>query len=258
MLVVSVEITSANSIEFNPHAEALLADDSIPFHFRALLSILLEDRRRNSSILSVCNDLVEEVKTLRAENQSLRQMLGLTSPSNVSSTVPCSPPYNPPTLCTSQPLVSSLDSSGSNLVSNNIDYSRDVIFSGVVESCAIRASDRVAHDLQCVRQILDFLGIECKPSAVYRMGRGNPRILKVSFPASRFAFATVKRAPMLNKSRLFRQIHIRHSLPREVREKLKADRLSNNLSKLSLSASKIGVLSASLPQMPRVPSKAGN
>ncbi|KAK6054851.1 hypothetical protein COOONC_07644 [Cooperia oncophora] len=85
------------------------------------------------------------------------------------------------------------------------------------------ASVRVSYDLNCIRRINDFLGIDCQPICVYRMGRyisGKPRLLKVVFPSSFFSSLLLKRAPKL---RFFSEkgIFVRRSLSLAERQSLR-------------------------------------
>lgn len=88
---------------------------------------------------------------------------------------------------------------GNRLSDNNLNASpsseadrelkRSIILSNLPESSSNSVAAKIAHDCACVRQILDFLDIECIPTAVYRMGKpgqNRPRIVKVVLPTSRF------------------------------------------------------------------------
>lgn len=61
--------------------------------------------------------------------------------------------------------------------------------SGLAESNSPSSVQRAIHDLNCTVGVLDFLGIECVPVTVYRIGRPHPdyhRLLKVVLHTSRF------------------------------------------------------------------------
>lgn len=134
-----------DTTDLDRHVEALLKDEAVPFHLRAVIAILLEDRRRNLSILNVCNDLTEQVKALRAENLMLRSSLELSEISCDS----ISPATQSPS-----PVSQNLDVSSTVLNSSqsvdNASYSHDVIISGVIESNASKIALFMMY-IACVR-----------------------------------------------------------------------------------------------------------
>ncbi|KIH69313.1 reverse transcriptase [Ancylostoma duodenale] len=82
------------------------------------------------------------------------------------------------------------------------------------------------YDFECVCKVLDYLNIECNPVLVYRLGRpqrGINRLTKVVLPARMFQRLAVKRAPRL---RFFceRGIYLRPSLTLEERKRRKEER----------------------------------
>ncbi|WKY06707.1 hypothetical protein Q1695_006691 [Nippostrongylus brasiliensis] len=90
---------------------------------------------------------------------------------------------------------------------------RSVVISGVME---LRDHvNRIDHDCRCVMKILAFLGVECYPTAIYRLGRPTPRYprkIKVVLPSKFFRTLAVKRSPLL-RSFPVRGVSLRESLP---------------------------------------------
>lgn len=98
---------------------------------------------------------------------------------------------------------------------------RSIIIGRVPEVRNVRIRDRVCQDFENVCNILHFLGVECYPVAVYRLGRpimdGN-RLLKVILPCSKFQRFAVERASRLRFFPL-KGIYIRPSLSFEERNR---------------------------------------
>ncbi|KAK6036811.1 hypothetical protein COOONC_25684 [Cooperia oncophora] len=77
-----------------------------------------------------------------------------------------------------------------------------------------------------LRQLLDYLSVDCRPVAVYRMGALSPTkigFLKLSFLHLTVASLVVKRAPLLRYFHV-KGIYIRPSLTKVERERLRAQR----------------------------------
>ncbi|KIH62579.1 hypothetical protein ANCDUO_07139 [Ancylostoma duodenale] len=120
-------------------SDAILRDESLPQHVKTFISCLLDDRKQ------------------------LLQMIDQYP---------------------SQAVVSSQDKQHTaNVVSsrnlNDVERSRSLVVIGVPESTAEQSSDRVAHDLGAVREIMDFLEVDCSPVAVYRMARPNRSFIRL-------------------------------------------------------------------------------
>lgn len=109
------------------------------------------------------------------------------------------------------------------------EVKRSIVLSNLPESSDNRASVRISHDVSCVRKLLDYLDIECFPTAVYRMGnpdQNRPRLIKVVLPASKFQREAVRRAPRLRFFPLCKGIYLRPSLSREERDRRRGERLA--------------------------------
>lgn len=94
------------------------------------------------------------------------------------------------------------------------------------------SSARVIHDHNAVREIMDFLEIDCSTVAVYRLGRFDPnrsRSIKVVLPASFFARLMLRRASRLRHFRV-RGLFIRRSFSKEELERRRAERERNSQS----------------------------
>lgn len=106
---------------------------------------------------------------------------------------------------------------------------RLIVLSNLPESPDNRASVRISHDLSCVRQLPDYLNIECFPTAVYRMGKpdqNRPRLIKVVLLASKFQEEAVRRAPRLRFFPLCKSIYLRPSLSREEKDRKREERVA--------------------------------
>ena len=71
-----------------------------------------------------------------------------------------------------------------------------------------------------VRSLLGSLEVETVPTTCFRMGStkdGQPRLLKIVLPASRFVFATLKRSHVLKDLPEWKGIYIRKSLTQQQR-----------------------------------------
>ncbi|KAL6742354.1 hypothetical protein Aduo_015510 [Ancylostoma duodenale] len=91
---------------------------------------------------------------------------------------------------------------------------------------------KLTHDFTCVTQLLDYLDVECKPTAVYRMGKmttNYPRLIKVVLPASKFQKQAIKRAPRLRFFSPQRGIYLRASLTWEERQRRREERLKRRV-----------------------------
>ncbi|RCN26226.1 hypothetical protein ANCCAN_28054, partial [Ancylostoma caninum] len=175
----------------------------LPQHLKAIISCLLEDRRRLQSVLEHFRELSEEVINLRAENARLK-----ASAVGGQSSLPAPPP------AMTSPAISIPKSPCRSF--EEIERARSIVIAGIPESRAELSSARVHHDYDCIRDVMDFLAIECSTIAAYRMGAFNgdrPRLLKVVLPASFYVKQILRRAPRL-----------RPSLPKAERERLRVDR----------------------------------
>ncbi|EYB81589.1 hypothetical protein Y032_0378g282 [Ancylostoma ceylanicum] len=186
----------------------LLNDESVPPYMKLIVDFMAETKaeiaelnRRNAIVL-------EENKKLREENSMLKAQLDALLSKNVSSKHDVGLQFS-----------SSV---------GDPDLSRSIVLAGIPESISNSPTERANNDVICVNTILDFLGVECLPNAVYRMGKPSPqkpRLLKVVLPTSRFQKEAVIRAPRL---RFFshRGVYLRPSLSKEERDRRREARQS--------------------------------
>ncbi|KIH56949.1 hypothetical protein ANCDUO_12868 [Ancylostoma duodenale] len=91
----------------------------------------------------------------------------------------------------------------------------------------LNPSERLAHTEAAVQNVLDVLGVEARPSEVYRLGvvsDGKPRLIKCVLPSQRFYFVALRNARSLRSVSGFDHIYVRRSMSREEREKDKHKR----------------------------------
>ncbi|EYC16424.1 hypothetical protein Y032_0033g2651 [Ancylostoma ceylanicum] len=101
--------------------------------------------------------------------------------------------------------------------------SRSIVISGVAEAEGdLSPSERLAHTEAAVNNVLDVLGVEARPSEVYRMGaltEGKPRLIKCVLPSAQFYSVALRNARSLRSISGFDHIFVRRSMTREEREK---------------------------------------
>lgn len=202
--------------DFYSAVDLLRKDSNLPSHLRVVIGHLLEIQDQFSTVVAQNQELVEENRALQQrrdellkENASLQSEIDklrseFVSKNNLSpqSSVSFSP-----------------------MSFEEVERKRSVVISGIPESFAPIASSRVIHDIAHLRQLFDFLQIDCQPFCLYRMGRisGRPRLLKVVLPSSFYASLIIRRAPRL-KNFPIRGIYVRPSLSKSERERLKSER----------------------------------
>ncbi|WKY04626.1 hypothetical protein Q1695_005550 [Nippostrongylus brasiliensis] len=213
--------TSSTTDQMAENIEILLKDPTIPSYVRAIISLLLEERKRIVAMLDKIRELNDDTSILRAANMNVRSMLtGSQDPAHAHT--PKSFEFS------SSPPADECDAA------DRKERSRSIVIANVPESTLRLPSERVDDDFRRVRFILDFLDIECPITSVYRLGRYHtrrPRLIKVILPSSVFATLVVRRAPRLKFLRWQRRPFVRPSLPKEEREKLRgqgAGRLSRS------------------------------
>jgi len=99
---------------------------------------------------------------------------------------------------------------------------RSVVVSGIPESKAATASQRVAEDAKTVVKLLDDLEVEASTSSIYRLGaadalHGKPRLLKIVFSASAQQKLLLQEARGLKNKKNWERVYIRPSLTPEQR-----------------------------------------
>lgn len=194
----------------------LRGEENLPSYIKLLVDVLVDTKKELAELASQCRAAVAENRALREENVSLRaQLESLRSArSNLDSV-----------LSPSQAETSRFPAADS-ATTIDPDLARSIVVSGVPESPSESSTGRIQHDVACVTTVLNFLNVECMPSAVYRMGprqSSRPRLLKVILPASRFQREVIQRAPRL---RFFfhKGVYIRPSLTKEERDRRREER----------------------------------
>lgn len=159
----------------------------------------------------------ETIPTLQAEINSLKNVIAQNSQHSNSSSLVIdhqeSPSHVPP--ATSAPY-------------EEVERSRSVIISGVLESQSAISSQRALHDFSIVRELMDHLYIDANPVAIYRLGvpqNGRNRLIKLVLPASYFARTMLHRASWLRNFRVS-GLFLRPSLPKQERDRRRNERLA--------------------------------
>ncbi|KAL6727959.1 hypothetical protein Aduo_009787 [Ancylostoma duodenale] len=216
---VPAQRAKRSRLEHSPHnmhpetrLKDLKMDKQLPNYMRTVIEILLETKEEIKQINRRNSELIDEVRHLREENVCLKQKL------NEATKPQLAPPSTP------APEVKSITSS----VPDDLEIKRSIVISGVFESHSTSSLERIHHDITCTNQLLEFLGTECLPTAVYRVGRPHPdrpRLLKVVLPCSRLQTDVIRRAPRLRFFFPERGIYIRPSLTKEERIRRREERL---------------------------------
>ncbi|XGW03303.1 hypothetical protein V3C99_014918 [Haemonchus contortus] len=125
------------------------------------------------------------------------------------------------------------------VLSSPVEYERrkSVITAGVAERPDSNLMIRLQHDTHCVSMILEFLGIECSPLSIYRLGNINkrsPRLLKVVLPARKFQVQLLRNASLLRFFHI-KGVFIKASLTKEERAMHRQSRISSVPQGISLS-----------------------
>lgn len=103
---------------------------------------------------------------------------------------------------------------------------RSIVIAGVAEA-EPRCSpiERQTHTEEATVKILSALGVEARPTEVYRMGlftEGKKRLIKCVLPSERFFIQALRNAPTLRSITGFDQIYVRKSMTRAEREQDRA------------------------------------
>uniref|UniRef100_A0A7I4XWK3 KH_dom_type_1 domain-containing protein n=1 Tax=Haemonchus contortus TaxID=6289 RepID=A0A7I4XWK3_HAECO len=98
---------------------------------------------------------------------------------------------------------------------------RSLVIFGIPESASDVSSSRRQKEVEDkVTEVLDVLGVECRPVEVYRMGRpggSRPRLIKLVLPSKSHWASALSNSYRLRNSGLS-NVYIRKSLTREERE----------------------------------------
>lgn len=190
--------------------QSLMAKTKVPAYVKQMVELLMATRQEMQEVIKRNMELLEEVRLLREENISLKAQLANVEVSKPTSAVGTSELRPSPDF-------------------GKVDYEidRSIVLSHVPESSSSKSSERLTYDFAYVVGLLDFLGIECTPTSVYRMGRieqNKPRLIKVVLPASKFQRIAVRRAPRLRFSSAHKGVYLRPSLTWEERMRRREQR----------------------------------
>ncbi|KAK6031652.1 hypothetical protein OSTOST_02196 [Ostertagia ostertagi] len=170
------ELTTMDSAAVGPVSNSMRNTQRDSFKNRTDFADRLKQMAEEESLL--------QNKALREENDSLKKQLRSLEEKSGEELSPRPDQKQELAGCESSNIDSELDKS--------------IVISGVPENQSPNSTDRAYHDLQCISSLLNFLGVECLPSSVYRMGLNTrPRLLKLVLPNSRFQKEMIKRAPRL-------------------------------------------------------------
>ena len=113
---------------------------------------------------------------------------------------------------------------------------RSVVIEGVPECRSPYMRDRLRYDYDSALNVLDYLGVECHPTSVYRLGkpgiRSNRRLLKVVLPSRTHQRIAVSRASRLH-SFPGGWVRLRESLPRGELERRREVNLNRSRTQVS-------------------------
>lgn len=176
-------------------------------------------------VRKIIDAMAREISSLRSENDRLKLEVSALSSKSTANCVEQ----------TVTEITAAEVPEKSPLSYEEVERLRSVIIGGVPELKSSNTRERVSYDFQSSCNVLDFLGVECNPVSVYRLGRpdqGHNRLLKVVLPARVFQRLAVIRAPRL---RFFPggSVFLRKSLTPEQRKRRREERNAGNVSRSS-------------------------
>ncbi|KIH54541.1 hypothetical protein ANCDUO_15313 [Ancylostoma duodenale] len=102
---------------------------------------------------------------------------------------------------------------------------KSIVIAGIAEPEGVSDPfQRLAHTKAETCKVLSALGVEARPTEVYRMGdftEGKARLIKCVLPSESFFRKALRNAPTLRHIHGFDHIYVRRSFTREQREKEK-------------------------------------
>ncbi|XGW14266.1 hypothetical protein V3C99_000529 [Haemonchus contortus] len=195
-------------------------DDSIPAYVKTLFNYVLDYADQMDAVIGRYKELEGEVRNLKCDFAKMIQSSGvdasiLLSTNNVNSD------GNLNSVNPSSAVGNAIEKADLSHLIEEKERLRSVVISNMPELSNPSAVARGIHDGNYLRNVLDFLSIECSPQAFYRLGRpmdGRARLMKVVFPCRFYRDLILKNAPRMrffNKS----GIYIRPSLTKAERLK---------------------------------------
>ncbi|XGW34434.1 hypothetical protein V3C99_018374 [Haemonchus contortus] len=226
MFAMDLRSGASRNANVQKQGEPGSVDMVLPKELQEQVEAITKSSRIADGIKRVITAITRELQSLRLENIGLRQELD-----SVRKLVPRESP--PVTSVDTTSGDRGLTASGSvpasteaGLPYHEMERLRSVVISGVPEVKSQSTRERLSYDYASVCNILDFLGIECNPMCVYRLGRpliGKDRLLKVVLPSRVFQRLAVRRASRL---RYFtgKGVYLRESLTPEQRRRRREER----------------------------------
>lgn len=195
-------------------------DNGMPGHLKKIIGSILERVSRTDELIQRNLQLEERLEQEIAENSRLKKEIESLKSALSSSSNEVSPHRDP--LKPSHGPVPNFHCD----CSDRKEMLRSVVISGIAEYKGPSSTARVAHDFDCVKKIFEFLSIDCYPDNAFRMGKPNPaypRLLKVVLPSTFFRNYMLRKAHKM-KHFPISGIYIRPSLPKQERDRLRAER----------------------------------
>lgn len=202
-----------DSNEVSAAMEQMQADKKTPTFLKTLIGHIFSVQKQLCTVLAKNQELQEQISCLREENIALKAALADAGKREVSQSLPEDPAS----------VMSFIEKK---------ERQRSIVISGIPESKDPKSTDRAAHDLDFVKNILNHLEIECIPQVTYRLGKpqvDRPRLLKVLLPNTFYQSLILRRASRL-RSFSSRGVYIRPSLTKEERERNREARLARRTS----------------------------
>lgn len=188
------------------HVRQLLKAKSIPTCIKNVIEELVSQMSRLYRDNVNLRSELDSLKTSAAQVEGPGQLVLSIDHSDVNSSLPVAASQ------THVPVDKSIVSY------HEIERRRSIVIGNIPEVASSNFRERLNYDYHSVCNVLDFLGVECNPLTVYRLGRplrGKNRLIKVVLPSAVFQRMAVRRAPRLRHF-VNGRVFLRESLPPEV------------------------------------------
>ena len=187
----------------------LAKDENVPIYLRNIVAFLA----------NIVEEQTTTITNLSRENHELRTLFDFHNAKPVSpiSKIVAESKETAPVVCNHKCVADPCE---------DRERSRAVVLSGVPESDSQYPVGRNDDDVHKVKLVVNSLGVECSPVAVYRMGQmgPHPRLLKVVLPTSKHQQLLCNRSRWLRGSQ-FHGVWLRPSLTKEERDRQRRERL---------------------------------
>lgn len=135
--------------------DSLRKDNTTPAHLKTILEHLvlkfIEKDRELTALKTANDELISENSRLKNEVSSLKSKLSSSNDQSVVTNHDARIPHN----CSFE----------------EHERLRSVVVAGVGESRDPNPMARVSYDLDCVKNLLQYLNVDCMPITIYRLGR---------------------------------------------------------------------------------------